>query len=99
MTIMPGRIACGYLVLILATLGTGCNDTPKAPAPSTSGPSLKFVGFDANPTLTEAIRQGKLQGLVLQDPFEMGDLGVRTIVVHLEHGEVKSRIGTGEKMA
>jgi ribose transport system substrate-binding protein len=60
---------------------------------------LKFVGFDANPVLTEALGQGKLQGLVLQDPYKMGDLGVRTIVVHLEEGEVKSRIGTGEKMA
>jgi ribose transport system substrate-binding protein len=60
---------------------------------------LKFVGFDANPALAEALRQGKLQGLVVQDPYRMGDLGVRTIVVHLEHGEVKSRIGTGEKMA
>jgi len=60
---------------------------------------LKFVGFDVNPTLTEAMRQGKVQGLVLQDPYQMGDLGVRTIVVHLENGEVKSRIGTGEKLA
>jgi len=40
-----------------------------------------------------------LQGLVLQNPYQMGDLGVRSVVVHLENGEVKSRIGTGEKMA
>jgi ribose transport system substrate-binding protein len=99
MTTMPGRVACGYLTLILVALGSGCNETPQMPSRSSSGPTLKFVGFDANPTLTEALGQGKLQGLVLQDPFKMGDLGVRTIVVHLEQGEVKSRIGTGEKMA
>ena len=57
------------------------------------------MGFDANPTLTEAIRQGKLQGLVLQDPYQMGDMGVRTMVVHLEEEEVKAQIGTGEKLA
>jgi len=66
---------------------------------SSSGPPLKFVGFDANPTLTEALRQEKLQGVVLQDPYQMGYLGVQTIVVHLENGEVKSRIGTGERLA
>jgi len=60
---------------------------------------LKFVGFDANPTLIEALRQGKLQGLVVQNPYQMGDLGVRSLVVDLEEGEVKSRIGTGEKLA
>jgi len=60
---------------------------------------LKFVGFDANPILIEALRQGKLQGLVVQNPYQMGDLGVRSLVVHLEKGEVKSRIGTGEKLA
>jgi len=59
---------------------------------------LKFVGFDANPTLIEALRQGKLQGLVVQNPYQMGDLGVRSLVVSLEEGEVKSRIGTGEKL-
>jgi len=100
---MSGRIACVCLVPMLAALGVGCTDTSSGARPSTgppaSGPSLKFVGFDANPKLIEALRQGKLQGLVLQNPHEMGDLGVRTLVVHLEKGEVKSRIGTGEKMA
>jgi ribose transport system substrate-binding protein len=100
---MPGRIVFVCLALILAVMGVGCTDTShssrRGTGPSTSGPSLKFVGFDANPTLIEALRQGKLQGLVLQNPHEMGDLGVRTLVVHLEKGEVKSRIGTGEKMA
>jgi ribose transport system substrate-binding protein len=60
---------------------------------------VKFVGFDANPTLIEALKQGKMQGLVVQNPYHMGGMGVRTIVVHLEKGEVKSWIGTGEKLA
>jgi len=60
---------------------------------------VKFVGFDANPTLLEVLQQGKMQGLVLQDPYQMGSLGVRTIVVHLDKGEINRWIGTGEKLA
>jgi ribose transport system substrate-binding protein len=103
---MPGRTWCGYLALILATMGTGCDGTSGGPSPqgsgtssSASGQSLKFVGFDANPPLIEALHQGKVQGLVLQDPHNMGYLGVRALVVHLEKGEVGARIPTGEKMA
>jgi len=84
-------------------MGWGCNSSLEGPGPSKSAPSpsgrgLNLVGFDANPTLTEALRQGKVEGLVVQNPYQMGDLGVRTMVVHLEKGEVKNRIGTGEKM-
>jgi len=87
------------LALILATTGWGCSGTPETPSQKASGPSLKFVGFDANPTLIESLQQGKLQGLVLQDPYNMGYLGVRALLVHLEQGEVKDFIGTGEKVA
>jgi ribose transport system substrate-binding protein len=102
---MSGRIACGSLALIVATMGLGCTDTSQGPSPTgtrssaASGPPVKFVGFDANPTLIDALKQGKLQGLVLQNPYNMGDLGVRATVVHLENGEVKSSMGTGEKLA
>src|SRR3954447_9442877 len=97
-------IPCGLLALVLGTLGSGCSGTSggvssSSGLPSRSGRPLKFVGFDANPTLIEALRQGKLQGLVVQNPYQMGDLGVRSLVVDLEEGEVKSRIGTGEKLA
>src|SRR4028118_1630782 len=101
---MPGRTWCGILALMLATMGTGCDGTSEGPSPpgpgsASSGQSLKFVGFDVNPPLIEALRQGKMQGLVLQDPHNMGYLGVRALVVHLEKGEVGARIPTGQKMA
>jgi ribose transport system substrate-binding protein len=101
---MSRRITCGSLALILGTTGLGCTGTSEGPSSpgstsSASGPSLKFVGFDANPALIDALKQGKLQGLVLQNPYNMGDLGVRALVVHLEKGEVKSAMGTGEKLA
>jgi ribose transport system substrate-binding protein len=34
--------------------------------------TVKLVGFDANPDLVKALESGKLFGLVLQDPFDMG---------------------------
>jgi ribose transport system substrate-binding protein len=37
-----------------------------------AAPKLLFVGFDGNDLLIEAVKKGEIQGLVLQDPFEMG---------------------------
>jgi ribose transport system substrate-binding protein len=98
---MPGRYECAGLILLSAALGVGCENAPVGMTPVPSGQSqpVKFVGFDANSTLVEALQQGKMQGLVLQNPYQMGDLGVRTVVVHLDQGEVKRWIGTGEKLA
>lgn len=41
--------------------------------------AIKHVGFDASAPLIEALDQGRIQGLVVQDPFQMGYLGVKTL--------------------
>lgn len=41
---------------------------------------VKFVGFDSSEKLITALAEGQLQGLVLQNPFRMGELGVKTVV-------------------
>jgi ribose transport system substrate-binding protein len=56
---------------------------------------VKFVGFDANDQLVKALRQGDVQGLVVQDPFKMGYLGVKTAVDVLSHKAVPASIDTG----
>ncbi len=56
---------------------------------------VKFVGFDANDQLVKALRQGDVQGLVVQDPFKMGYLGVMTAVDVLSHKAVPASIDTG----
>lgn len=56
---------------------------------------VKFVGFDASPKLVEAVRQGHLDGLVLQNPFQMGYLAVATMSRHLRGEAVEPRIDTG----
>jgi ribose transport system substrate-binding protein len=54
-----------------------------------------FVGFDSSPKLVEALGRGELQGLVLQNPFRMGYLGVQLMVAHLHGTRVEKRIDTG----
>ena len=40
---------------------------------------IKLVGFDMSQTLIEGLKAGKIQGLVLQDPFDMGYQSVKRI--------------------
>jgi ribose transport system substrate-binding protein len=56
---------------------------------------VAFIGFDASDTFLDAMRNKQLQGIVVQNPFRMGDLGVRTMVDHLQGKSVEKRIDTG----
>jgi ribose transport system substrate-binding protein len=59
---------------------------------------VKFVGFDASDTLVKGLSDAHIDGLVLQDPVNMGYLGVKTMVAHI-HGEaVERRIDTGVRL-
>ena len=60
---------------------------------------VKAVVFDPNPALIKGLADGKLHGIVLQDPVTMGYLGVKTMVAHLEGKNVEKRIVTGEYVA
>jgi ribose transport system substrate-binding protein len=54
-----------------------------------------FVGFDHSDTLTTAVQCGQIQGLVIQNAFRMGELGVKAIVDHLQGHPVSKRVDTG----
>jgi len=56
---------------------------------------VRFVGFDANEQLVGALRQGDIQGLVVQDPLKMGYMGVMTAVAVLRREPVAVSIDTG----
>ena len=56
---------------------------------------VKFVGFDSSPPLIEGLQNGEIHGLVVQNPFNMGYIGVHTLVDHLKEVEVPKRIDTG----
>jgi ribose transport system substrate-binding protein len=55
----------------------------------------RFVGFDSSAKLVEALAAGELDGLVLQNPFAMGEQGVRALVAKLDGEAVAPRIDTG----
>ncbi|HET8654728.1 MAG TPA: substrate-binding domain-containing protein [Longimicrobiaceae bacterium] len=59
---------------------------------------VKFVGFDASQTLIEAMKNGQLQGIVVQNPMRMGYLGVKLLVQHLKGQPVEKRLDTGVKL-
>ncbi len=59
---------------------------------------VKLIGFDSNETLVRALRAGQLQGLAIQNPFNMGYLAVKTAKQVLEGETVAKRIDTGVTM-
>lgn len=59
---------------------------------------VSLVGFDATPAFEQALRARTLHGVVVQNPFRMGYLGVKTIVDHLQGRAVPPRIDTGVSM-
>jgi ribose transport system substrate-binding protein len=60
---------------------------------------VKYVGFDSSERLVQGLANGHLQGLVLQDPINMGYLGVKTLMAHLRGESVEKLIDTGSQVA
>ena len=60
---------------------------------------VKYVGFDSSERLVKGLETGEIHGLVLQDPINMGYLGVKTMVKHLQGEKVDKRIDTGSVVA
>ena len=60
---------------------------------------VRFVGFDTSEKLVQALGEGHLDGLVLQNPFKMGEEGVKTLIAHLDNGSVDTRVDTGVRVA
>jgi ribose transport system substrate-binding protein len=59
---------------------------------------VHFVGFDSSEPLNQALRAGKIEGLVVQNPLRMGELGVKTMVDCLEKRKVERVVDTGETL-
>jgi ribose transport system substrate-binding protein len=60
---------------------------------------VKYVGFDSSERLVQGLAKGEIHGLVLQDPINMGYLGVKTMMRHLQGEKVQERIDTGSVVA
>jgi ribose transport system substrate-binding protein len=102
---MARRCWHGVWFMLVAMTASGCGGSPDpgAGAPATPGSTtarqgVVFVGFDASEPLVDAMRQGKIQGLVVQNPMRMGELSVKTMIKHLEKQPVDPKVSTGELM-
>jgi len=60
--------------------------------------SIKMVGFDAEETLIDKLRSGVIDSLVVQDPYKMGYIGVKTLVDKINGKEVPKLIDTGVEL-
>ena len=56
---------------------------------------VKFVGFDCDATFLDALKKGEMHGTILQDPVNMGYVGVKTAVAKLKGEKVEATIDTG----
>ena len=60
-----------------------------------AGGKVKMIGFDSGSQSVRDMKNGDVQGLVVQNPMLMGYLAVTTLVKHLQGEKVENRIDTG----
>jgi ribose transport system substrate-binding protein len=63
-----------------------------------AGGKVKMIGFDAGSQSVTDMKNGDVQGLVVQDPLRMGYLSVMTLIKHIKGEKVEKRIDTGVHM-
>ena len=59
---------------------------------------VKLIGFDSSEKLVAALKDGDIDGLVVQNPFNMGYLAVKTMADHLRGKPIEKRIDTGARL-
>ena len=59
-----------------------------------AGGKVKMLGFDAGTQELEDLKNGDLQGIIVQDPVRMGYAGVMTVIKHLKGEKVEKRVET-----
>lgn len=59
---------------------------------------IKLVGFDASEKLIQGLKDGQIDGLVVQDPMKMGEMAVRAVVAHIDGRPVDKRVDTGSRV-
>jgi len=59
---------------------------------------VTFVGFDSSPQFIEAMKNHQMQGIVVQNPFAIGELGVKAMIDSLLGKPIEKRVDTGVMM-
>lgn len=61
--------------------------------------ALQVVGFDCSPPIVQALRDGALAAIVVQDPRRMGELAVQHLADAIHKKPVPPRVDTGAVLA
>jgi len=80
---------------IFATNEPGAIGAAQALRAAGKAGKVKLVGFDATEEEINALKEGVIQALIVQDPFKMGYEGVKAAVASLKGEEVPPIIDTG----
>ncbi|UOF92551.1 ABC transporter substrate-binding protein [Fodinisporobacter ferrooxydans] len=56
---------------------------------------VKIVGFDASPKEIQALQDGTIQALIVQNPYKIGYDGVKDAVLDLEGKHIDKQVDTG----
>jgi len=83
--------------LFACNAGTSVGSAQALQSQSRTG-SIKMVGFDAEETLIDKLKSGVIDSLVVQDPYKMGYIGVKTLVDKINGNEVPKLIDTGVEL-
>jgi ribose transport system substrate-binding protein len=56
---------------------------------------IKMVGFDAEKALIDGLKAGRIDALIVQNPYKMGYEGVKAVVMAIQGKPVEKKIDTG----
>jgi len=59
---------------------------------------VKLIGFDLDPVSFKMVQEGKIDALVVQDPWKMGHEGMNIVLTNLTGGAVQDFVGLGTKL-
>jgi|SRR5208282_585211 len=91
-------VGCAGLLAACGEGGSGGLSGPAGPGVGGSGKRVHLIGFDVSEPVIAGLRQGSIEGVVLQNPLKMGELGVKTLVQYLEKQPVERGIWTEEAL-
>lgn len=84
---------------IFAVCEPNCNGTLEALDQAGAAGKVKFVAFDPSDALIRGLQEGKVHGIILQDPVKMGYASVQAMVAHLRGQKPPQVVSTGEYVA
>jgi ribose transport system substrate-binding protein len=80
--------------IFAANLVTGEGSSSAIKAANKTG-TVKLIEFDASPAQVQALKDGQVQALISQEPYDIGVQGIQQAVAALGAKSVKSTIQTG----